>query len=96
MARFDRSLRSAVCPESGAKQKCRAYARSDAIEPNRNYGESNIVSETFGVAKHIWTRRAAAVDLVSSQFSFSETGGLPDSIGIQWCQRAVYSRKGVD
>jgi hypothetical protein len=33
LARFDRSLDAELCPESGEKQKCRTYARSDAIDP---------------------------------------------------------------
>jgi hypothetical protein len=32
---FGRSLDAAICLESGAKQKCRAHARSDAIDPSR-------------------------------------------------------------
>src|SRR5882724_289788 len=37
MARFDRSLDAEICLESGAKQKWRAHAPSDAIDPKPSW-----------------------------------------------------------
>jgi hypothetical protein len=37
LARFDRSLDTAICPELRANQKCRVHARSDAIDPTRTF-----------------------------------------------------------